>query len=49
MAAEVITDYTRENIRILDPEGLEAKACECYRVMKDHPDNYIEFDTGFAI
>jgi hypothetical protein len=25
---------------------LEARACECYRVVKNHLDNYTEFDSG---
>ena len=44
-----LIDYTRGNFRVLDMAGLERRACECYRVVKDHLDNYIEFDTGFAI
>lgn len=44
-----LIDYTRGHFRIIDKAGLEARACECYRVVKDHLDNYIEFDTGFAI
>jgi CRP-like cAMP-binding protein len=38
--------YSRGVIRILDAAGLEAKACECYRVIRDHLDNYTEFDSG---
>jgi CRP-like cAMP-binding protein len=38
--------YSRGVIRILDAAGLEARACECYRVIKDHLDNYTEFDRG---
>ncbi len=43
---EKIIEYTRSNIRILDPAGLRAVSCECYGVIKDHLDNYAEFDTG---
>jgi CRP-like cAMP-binding protein len=39
--AELI-DYQRGNIKILDRQGLEAKACECYRVIKD------EYDRVYA-
>ena len=28
--------------------GLEMKSCECYRVIKNHLDNYTEFDSGIA-
>jgi CRP-like cAMP-binding protein len=37
-----IIDYSRGNMRILDREGLEAAACECYRLMTD------EFSRTFA-
>ena len=43
-----IIDYSRRSIRILDPRRLEVKACECYRVIKNHLDNYAEFDTAFT-
>jgi CRP-like cAMP-binding protein len=43
-----LIEYTRGLVRILDPAGLEAKACECYRVIKNHLDNYAEFDSGIA-
>jgi CRP-like cAMP-binding protein len=38
--------YSRGVIRLLDVAGVEARACECYRVIKDHLDNYTEFDSG---
>jgi CRP-like cAMP-binding protein len=38
--------YSRGVIRILDVAGLEDKACECYRVIRDYLDNYMEFDSG---
>lgn len=41
--------YTRGIVRILDRKGLEKQACECYLVVKDHLDNFAEFDTGFAV
>jgi CRP-like cAMP-binding protein len=43
---EKLIDYSRGVIRILDPAGLERRSCECYHVIKDHLDNYIEFDGG---
>jgi CRP-like cAMP-binding protein len=46
---ERLIDYTRGVIRILDTAGLERRACECYLVIKDHLDNYAEFDTGIAV
>ncbi len=44
-----LIDYHRGMIRVLDREGLEQVACECYRVVKDHLDNYLEFDRGFVV
>lgn len=40
--------YTQGTIHILNVPGLEAEACECYQVIKDHLDNFLEFDTGIA-
>jgi hypothetical protein len=45
---EELIDYNRGIIEILQPQALERRACECYRVVKNHLDNYTEFDTGFA-
>lgn len=41
-----LIEYSRGAIRILDTKGLEKQSCECYRIIKDHLDNYIEFDSG---
>jgi len=41
-----LIQYSRGVIRLLDVPGLEARACECYRVIRDHLDNYTEFDRG---
>ena len=41
-----LIDYRREEIYIPDTKALELKACECYSVVKDHLDNYTEFETG---
>jgi CRP-like cAMP-binding protein len=43
-----LIEYTRGAIRIPDPVALEEAACECYHVIKDHLDNYAEFDTGIG-
>lgn len=33
--------YSRGNVTILDRTGLEAAACECYRIIKDESDGYL--------
>ena len=46
---EGLIEYSRGRIVIVNPEGLERRACECYQVIKDHLDNYTEFDSGLLI
>ena len=41
--------YSRGTLRILDKEGLEKEACECYQVVKSHLETFADFDTGFAV
>jgi CRP-like cAMP-binding protein len=41
-----LIEYSRGVIHILDTARLEKMSCECYRVIKDHLDNYTEFDSG---
>lgn len=43
-----LVDHHRGHIVVRDVPGLEAKACECYRVVKEHLDTPAEFDTGFT-
>jgi CRP-like cAMP-binding protein len=31
-----LVQYTRNNVQIMDRPGLEATACECYSVLRDH-------------
>jgi CRP-like cAMP-binding protein len=45
---ENLIEYTRGVIRIVDAEGLEKRACECYRVVEDYLDNYLQFDSGIT-
>jgi CRP-like cAMP-binding protein len=44
-----LIEYSRNEIYIPSIEALEKKACECYTVLKNHLENYIEFDTGFVV
>jgi len=41
-----IIQYTRGRINILDSARLEERSCECYRAIKNHLDNYADFDPG---
>ncbi len=45
---EKLIEYSRGLIVIIDQAGLERRACECYQVIKDHLDNYTEFDSGLT-
>ena len=50
-AAEVLKqkgliEYSRGEIRILDVPGLTRASCECYGIIKNHLDNYTEFETA---
>ena len=40
--------YIRAEMQILDPQGLEKKACECYRVVKVHLDSSSQFDSSIV-
>ncbi len=46
LKSEGLMVYRRGAIEILDRPGLERRACECYRVVKNHLENFAEFDTG---
>lgn len=41
-----LIEYTRGEIHIVDVAGLERTSCECYLIIKNHLDNYAEFDTA---
>jgi Mn-dependent DtxR family transcriptional regulator len=33
--------YNRGHITITDPRGLESAACECYRILKEQSDRFL--------
>ena len=41
-----LIEYTRGEIHIVDVAGLERTSCECYLIVRNHLDNYAEFDTA---
>ncbi len=43
-----LIEYSRGAIHIHDMKALEGRACECYRVIKDHLDNYAEFGSAIT-
>ena len=43
-----LIDYRRGKIKILSRAGLEQVACECYRIVKDHLENYHQIETAFG-
>ncbi len=49
LKAKGLITYVRGSIHIRDRVGLEKQSCECYRLVKNHLDNFTEFDTGFAV
>lgn len=49
LKAKGLIDYRRGSIHLLDLKGLEAEACECYRVVRSHLESFAEFDTGNGI
>jgi CRP-like cAMP-binding protein len=40
--------YTGGFMHVVDADKLEERSCECYRVIKNHLDNYAEFDSGIT-
>lgn len=43
---EGLIRYSRGKITILDPDGLEERACECYEITKASFDNYLDDPTA---
>lgn len=48
LKAKGLIDYRRGTIMLLHKEGLEREACECYRVVRNHLENFASFDHGFV-
>jgi CRP-like cAMP-binding protein len=46
LQAEGLIQYTRGKVVLLDRPRLEQRACECYRVVRDHLDNYLEVEQN---
>ena len=44
-----VINYSRSHIHLLNVPRLEVEACECYHLLKDHLNNFLRFDSGFAI
>lgn len=49
LKAKGLIGYQRGSISVFDVEGLEAEACECYRVVRKHLESLAEFDPGFVV
>jgi CRP-like cAMP-binding protein len=43
---EKLIEYTRGEIKIVNRAGLEARACECYQIIKSHLEDFEAFDTA---
>jgi CRP-like cAMP-binding protein len=41
--------YARGRVEVLHRAGLERKACECYRIVRDHLQNYADSEEGFGV
>ena len=49
LKAKGVIGYHRGTIHLLKKKDLEAEACECYRVVRDHLENLTHFDTGLVV
>jgi hypothetical protein len=43
-----LIDYSRGLIKVVNPQGLCKRTCECYGIIKRHLSNCTEFDTDFV-
>jgi len=44
-----LIEYTRGEIHLIDVAGLERASCECYMIIKNHLDNYAEFEAEATV
>jgi CRP-like cAMP-binding protein len=44
-----LIEYKRGEIHIVDVVGLEQASCECYMIIKNHLDNYAEFERSATV
>ena len=43
-----LIQYTRGKVKLIDRAGLEALACECYRVVRDHLSSLVDNDETYG-
>jgi Mn-dependent DtxR family transcriptional regulator len=43
---EGLIRYSRGKLAILDRPGVEQRSCECYRLLQDHLENYMEVEQS---
>jgi Mn-dependent DtxR family transcriptional regulator len=46
LKSEKLIEYKRGEITTLDRKGLEARACECYQIIRKHLSEFASFDTA---
>ena len=49
LKARGLISYTRGDVEILDREGLESAACECYRIVRDHMHDLTDYDRNLDL
>jgi Mn-dependent DtxR family transcriptional regulator len=48
LRSEGLIDYSRGVVHIIDPKGLSLRACECYKIIRQHLNSCTDFDTDFV-
>ena len=49
LKAKGLIDYRHGAIQILNFKGLETESCECYWVVREHLENFADFDNEFTV